>query len=70
MIAIYKENGSNTLSILIPSKNCGLSIKEICEKDVPIGVKFKILNISDLPDKDFMDAWEFDFTTNFDGVGK
>tara|TARA_R100001129_G_scaffold183716_1_gene166799 strand:- start:222 stop:392 length:171 start_codon:yes stop_codon:yes gene_type:complete len=56
MIAIYKENGSNNLSILIPAKNCGLSITEICKKDVPTGVKYKILNISDLPDRDFMGA--------------
>jgi len=69
MIAIYKENGSNNLSILIPAKNCGLSITEICKKDVPTGVKYKILNISDLPDRDFMGAWEFDFSKDFDGVG-
>ncbi len=32
-------------------------------------IKFKILNISDLPDLDFRNAWEYDFTTDFDGVG-
>ena len=69
MVAIYQENGSDTLSMLIPSMDCGLSIQEICEKDVPSGVKYKILNISDLPDLDFRNAWEYDFTTDFDGVG-
>ena len=48
-----------------------LSIEDTAKKDVPTGVKYKIINISDLPsDLTFRDAWEFDFTTDFDGVGE
>ena len=47
-----------------------LSIEETAMKDVPSGVKYKIIDASDLPaDRDFRNAWEFDFTTDFDGVG-
>ena len=47
-----------------------LSLEETALKDVPSGVKYKIIDASDLPaDRDFRNAWEFDFTTDFDGVG-
>jgi len=47
-----------------------LSIEDTALKDVPTGVKFKIINFSDLPsDLTFRDAWEYDFTNSFDGVG-
>lgn len=47
-----------------------LSVEETALKDVPSGVKYKIIDASDLPpDRDFRNAWEFDFTTDFDGVG-
>lgn len=69
MIAIYKKNDAETLSILIPALNCGLTIQEICKKVVPTGVKYKLFNISDLPDLDYLSAWEYDFTDSYDGVG-
>ena len=47
-----------------------LSIEDTALKDVPTGVKFKILNVSDLPsDLTFRDAWEYDFSKDYDGVG-
>ena len=47
-----------------------LSIEETALKDVPTGVRYKIINASDLPqDREFRNAWEYDFTTDFDGVG-
>ena len=47
-----------------------LSVEETALKDVPSGVKYKIIDVSDLPpDRDFRNAWEFDFTTDFDGEG-
>jgi hypothetical protein len=47
-----------------------LSLEETALKDVPSGVKYKIINESDLPsDRDFRNAWEYDFSTDFDGVG-
>ena len=47
-----------------------LSIEETALKDVPTGVKYKIIDVSDLPpDRDFRNAWEYDFIDSFDGVG-
>ena len=47
-----------------------LTVEETALKDVPSGVKYKIIDASDLPaDRDFRNAWEYDFTTDFDGVG-
>ena len=47
-----------------------LSVQETAKKDVPSGVKYKIIDASDLPaDRDFRNAWEYDFTDSYDGVG-
>ena len=56
------------IAVLIPSGE--LSVEEPALKDVPTGVKYKIIDVSDLPsNRDFRNAWEYDFTTNFDGEG-
>ena len=56
------------IAVIIPTGD--LSVKETALKDVPSNVKYKIINVSDLPeDRDFRNAWEFDFSTDFDGVG-
>ena len=48
-----------------------LSLEETAKKDVPAGVKYKIIDVSDLPnDRDFRNAWDYDFSTDFDGVGE
>lgn len=58
------------VAVIIPAPECPLTIEEIALKDVPTGVKYKIIDASDLPaDRDFRNAWEFDFSTDFDGVG-
>ena len=65
---IHKTDEGN-VALIIPA-DCGLSIEEIAKKDVPTGVKYKIIDSSDLPQElDFRNAWEYDFTTDFDGVG-
>ncbi len=59
------ENG---ISVLTPTGE--LSLEETALKDVPSGVKYKIIDASDLPtDRDFRNAWEYDFTDSYDGVG-
>ena len=64
-IIFSEETG---ISVITPTGE--LSLEETALKDVPSGVKYKIINASDLPaNRDFRDAWEFDFTTDFDGVG-
>jgi len=56
------------IAVIIPTGE--LSLEETALKDVPSGVKYKIINSSDLPqERDFRNAWEFDFTDSFDGVG-
>ncbi|BAQ90666.1 hypothetical protein [uncultured Mediterranean phage uvMED] len=60
----------NETGIAVITPTGDLSLEETALKDVPSGVKYKIIDASDLPkDRDFRGAWEFDFTTDFDGVG-
>jgi len=36
------------------------TIEELAAKDVPAGVEFKIVDVTDIPsDRTFRDAWEF-----------
>ena len=43
--------------------------EEVARKDVPVGVPYKIINHTDLPeDQTFFNAWEADFS-NPDGYG-
>ena len=64
-VIIYPENG--TVSVCFP--NPDLDINWVAQKDVPTGVKYKIVNQSDLPDMSFHSAWEYDFDADNDGVG-
>ena len=46
------------VAIVIPSGE--LSIEEVAAKDVPEGVSYKIVDISDIPsDRTFRNAWEY-----------
>tara|TARA_R100001198_G_C5027877_1_gene95080 strand:- start:221 stop:427 length:207 start_codon:yes stop_codon:yes gene_type:complete len=59
------ENG---ISVLTPTGE--LSLEKTALKDVPTGVKYKIIEDTDLPkDRSFRNAWDFDFSKDFDGVG-
>lgn len=63
---IYPQDSG--IAVVTPTGD--LSVEETAIKDVPTGVKYKIIDASDLPqERDFRNAWEFDFTSNFDGVG-
>ena len=65
IIIFPKETG---ISVIHPTGE--LSVEETALKDVPSGVKYKIIDASDLPqERDFRNAWEYDFTDSFDGVG-
>tara|TARA_E500000305_G_scaffold98739_1_gene90471 strand:- start:1702 stop:1908 length:207 start_codon:yes stop_codon:yes gene_type:complete len=60
----------NETGIAVITPTGELSLAETALKDVPSGVKYKIIDVSDLPpDRDFRNAWEYDFTDSFDGVG-
>ena len=56
------------IAVITPTGD--LSLENTALKAVPTGVKYKIIDASDLPEnRDFRNAWEFDFTDSFDGVG-
>ena len=60
-IIIYL-NDDGGVSIISPSLDCGLSIQEIAEKDVPDqqnGAKsqYFIIDDADLPDRELRDRW-------------
>ena len=69
---IYK-NLDNTVSIIVPSPNALkiMSIEDIAKKDVPTGLKYKIVEVSEVPsDREFRNAWSVDEAELTDGVGK
>ena len=50
------------ISILIPA-DCGLSIQQIAAKDVPSGLPYLVVDVSEIPqDREFRGAWEADFS--------
>lgn len=56
---IFPTTGGG-VAILIPSPDCGLTIEEIAEKDVPSNTVYKIVDVSEIPsDRTFRDAWEY-----------
>lgn len=49
------DNGG--VAVIIPA-DCGLTIEEIAAKDVPAGVPFEIVDVSEIPsDRTFRGAW-------------
>jgi hypothetical protein len=55
---IYQtEDGG--VAIIVPSAECGLTIEQIAQKDVPAGKAYKIVDVADIPtDRTFRNAWE------------
>lgn len=69
-LAIFQPTDSDTISVLVPAPNCGLTLEQICQKDVPTGTKYKIIDSTELPaDREFRNAWNYDFINSYDGVG-
>jgi hypothetical protein len=68
---IIYQNDNGGVSIITPNLDCGLTLKQIAEKDVPYKKPYKIVDISDIPqDRTNRDAWVVDSTTLTDGFGK
>ena len=56
--SIVYIDSDGTLSIIHPSDKCTLTVEEIAKKDVPTGLKYRIVNTSDIPtDRSFRNAW-------------
>ena len=69
MRIIYKTS-ENTVSVILPSSEWGGTMEELAQRDVPTGLKFKIVEDSVLPtDRSFRNAWEVDEAELTDGVG-
>ena len=66
---IYK-NTDGTIGILIPCDN-SLTVEQIARKDVPTGLSYKIVNVSEVPsDRTFRGAWSIDDAELTDGIGE
>jgi hypothetical protein len=58
---IYK-NQDNSVGIIVPSPEAlqSMTIEQIAEKDVPTGLRYKIVDVSEIPtDRTFRNAWEY-----------
>jgi hypothetical protein len=52
------DNGG--VAVIVPAPECGLTIQEIADKDVPAGKPYKIVDVADIPtDRTFRNAWEY-----------
>ena len=57
---IIYPNNEGGVSILIPSPNWKGTIEELAVKDVPAGLPYKIVDVSEIPtDRTFRNAWEY-----------
>ena len=68
---IYK-NTDGTITIITPSSEAleTLTVDAIAQKDVPTGLKYKIVDVSEISsDRTFRNAWDIDETELTDGVG-
>ena len=69
MKIIYQE-ADRSVSVITPAPNCSLTDAETALKDVPTGLKFKIVADDVVPsDRVFRNAWTVDEATLTDGVG-
>jgi len=69
MRIIYKTL-ENTVAVISPAKEWANRMEELAQKDVPTGLKYKIVEDSVIPtDRTFRDAWEVDEAELTDGVG-
>ena len=67
---IIYQTPEGTVSVVTPAPNCPLSDMETAFKDVPTGLKFKIVEDSYVPsDRTFRNAWTVDEAELTDGVG-
>jgi hypothetical protein len=67
-VIIYKTP-ENTVSVIHPASEWADNLEELAKTDVPTGLKYKIIDFADLPNRDFRDAWEVDEAELTDGVG-
>jgi hypothetical protein len=55
------DDGGVTILIPTPEYMVDHTIEELADKDVPKGVPYKIVDITDIPeDRTFRNAWEYE----------
>lgn len=58
MKIVIFPNPDGVISVLTPMLDCGLTLEEICAKDIPTGVPYLVIDSSDLPENpEFAGAW-------------
>jgi len=68
VIAYTRQDGG--VSVIHPAPEFANQIEMIADKDVPNGLYYKILNVSDLPSRETRSAWELNLTPETaDGKG-
>jgi len=66
---IIYQNDEGGVAIIIPCE-CGLTIEQIADKDVPTGKTYKIVDVADIPtDRQWRNEWTVDEADLTDGVG-
>ncbi len=56
---IIFTNDKGGISIICPAPECGLTIEQIAQKDVPAGKEYKIVDVSEIPlDRTYRNSWE------------
>ena len=64
---IYKQEGG--IAVIVPTGE--LSVEETAKKDVPTGLPYKIVDVSEIPEsREFRNAWNIDEAELTDGVGE
>lgn len=69
MKAIVYTRPDGGVSVVHPNLDCGLSIEQIAAKDVPAGIDYWIIDASELPSREYRNAWELNFSRDPDGQG-
>ena len=69
---IYKRtDGGITIIVPTPDALQSMTIEQIAQKDVPTGLKYKIVDKSEISsDRTFRDAWTIDDSELTDGTGE
>lgn len=66
---IYKAS-DETVRIIVPSDDIDMTVDEIAQKDVPTGLKYKIVDVSEISsDRTFRNAWDINESELTDGTG-
>ena len=68
---IIFKNEEGGVAVLVASPEWGGTMEELAKRDIPKGLKYKIVANSVIPsDRSFRNAWEVDEAELTDGVGE